>query len=32
MYRGKGSLLMQMMYLEDRDIGRGKNQNEINKE
>jgi hypothetical protein len=31
-YRGKGYLLMQTLYLEDRDRGRGKNRNEINKE
>ena len=31
-YRGKSSLLMQTLYLEDRDRGRGKNRNEINKE
>jgi hypothetical protein len=31
-YRGKGSLLMQTLYLEDRDRGRGENKNEINKE
>ncbi|KAF8650027.1 hypothetical protein HU200_064086 [Digitaria exilis] len=31
-YRGKSSLLTQTLYLEDRDRGRGKNRNEINKE
>jgi hypothetical protein len=31
-YRGKSSLLMQTLYLEDRDRGRVKNLNEINKD